>query len=358
MTPKTLPPQKRAREEAQERDEADCSGGCGERRAAAAYPAEPGPWRCTKCEKLIGCEVIARRGREYERGVVQQRDRNSQLLVQWWEEAATGSNEKGLAPEWVAERHAALAAPADGERVRRGMAVLAEWVDGRFYCATVQGGAAQARVLLQFEDGLRYEAGLDALRPLLDKPLLQAAHSPPSSAVREPRSSLQRMLPADLPSARAAGYGPLAQSMDRLEAVWRCSGAWRAEHEAALSFFELASILQRIDFGLEEMTAEGVAAQSKSFTRAIGRHRQRLAPLPPRHQQRLIQLLEARMRQVFALAGLWRECHASLRRGVGACGESTMRSGGLRRVYDEEWGPAVRVYDEEWGREASSPGPG
>jgi len=60
---------------------------------------------------------------------------------------------------------------------------------------------------------------------------------------------------------------------------------------------ELASILQRIDFGLDEMTAEGVAAQSKSFTRAIGRH-----------QQRLIQLLEARMRQVFALAGLWREC--------------------------------------------------
>ena len=156
MTPKTLPPQKRAREEAQERDEADCSGGCGERRAAAAYPAEPGPWRCTKCEKLIGCEVIARRGREYERGVVQQRDRNSQLLVQWWEEKATGTNEKGLAPEWVAERHAALAAPADGERVRRGMAVLAEWVDGRFYCATVQGGAAQARVLLQFEDGLRH----------------------------------------------------------------------------------------------------------------------------------------------------------------------------------------------------------
>jgi hypothetical protein len=63
---------------------------------------------------------------------------------------------------------------------------------------------------------------------------------------------------------------------------------------------ELSSVLQRLDFGLPDMTPEGVAA-ARSSTQPVGEQ-----------QQRIIEMLESRMRQVFKHGTLWRDSEVNM----------------------------------------------
>lgn len=63
---------------------------------------------------------------------------------------------------------------------------------------------------------------------------------------------------------------------------------------------ELSSVLQRLDFGLPDMTPEGVAA-ARSSTQPVGEP-----------QQRIIEMLEGRLRCVFKRGTLWHECEVNM----------------------------------------------
>lgn len=242
-----------------------CSGGCGSARAGGGgfkagmainadsigirmrAPLETrslNGWQCDNCTKLIGATVIARRGRSFEDAVVVQCDSGGLIRVRW-EPSDNVASLRVDAPEmeWVAERHAALAVePAEDTHYRRGTRVLAQWVDGRFYYATIQGQAAHKRLSIEFEDGLRFQLDASCIRSLLDKPLV----TPPPRGLsggfgRGERSggASHRLLTggtwdiSTLGSNRTGARGPLAQAMSELEAVWRRSGTWEVEYEVA-----------------------------------------------------------------------------------------------------------------------------
>lgn len=237
-----------------------CSGGCGKPRGGsqagkACKPDGGGVrasletrnlngWRCENCTKLIGAAVTARRGRTFQDAVVVQCDSGGLIRVRW-EPHEPVSSPRMNAPEmeWVAERHAALAAePAEGIHHRRGTRVLAQWVDGRFYYATIQGQAAHERVSVEFEDGLRFEPDTSCIRSLLDKPLMTAPLQSRSGGFgrgQRPSSASHRLLSGGtcntppLTLSRTGARGPLAQAMSELEAAWRRSGTWKVEHDLA-----------------------------------------------------------------------------------------------------------------------------
>ena len=212
----------------------------------AGQGSSSGSWRCEKCERLVNQAVIARHGRTFELANVVQCDSGGLIRVKWASAeqlSRTFADQDSAELEWVAERHAALAAkPCESMHFRRGTRVLAQWVDGRFYFATVHGQAAHERVNVEFEDGLRFQPDLSCIRPLLDKPLVPPVARVLSGSFErgERRRSLsQRLTPGgqwndhtqhiNITGAR----GPLAQSMSELETVWRRSGTWKIDHNVS-----------------------------------------------------------------------------------------------------------------------------
>ena len=238
---------------------------------------------------------------------------------------------------WVSERHAALADhQASLGEMKRGKRALAIWLDGHGYACEVTGGAGRGKVTVQFEDGMLYDVDAFNLRALLDEPLFVSVSAPVESSSSRLRSSSRDSPTVTAWSSRAAvrsiwcsdsGHaGPLQRTISALLRVWRSETSaadWAIERGEVQDVFivrdllnteevralrlllaahqgwsmynwgsigrkaELASVMQRIDFGLPEMTAEGVAAQSNTV--------QPIGEL----QLQIISLLEARLRVAF-----------------------------------------------------------
>jgi len=254
--------------------------------------------------------------------------------------AAPSSDEEDAADDddggavWIAERHVALAdvaAPANS--LRRGKRVLAVWKDGHSYSCEVLGSSGRRQVAVQFEDGMQYDAPADDLRALLDEPLFAnfvSAESLQSGRLNSlnPAAWSNRNVAKNTWCSDSGQCGPLQRTLASLLASWRDNDTAAkafsvepgptegllicrdfldaAETEALRTLFaahnnrwsmynwghvgrksELASVLQRIDFGLPEMTAEGVAA-ARSMVQPIGEL-----------QQQIISLLEMRLRAAF-----------------------------------------------------------
>ena len=94
--------------------------------------------------------------------------------------AADGGGGGGGAAEathlqWISERHVALADEPAPSGLRPGVRLLCVWLDGQPYSCKLLGGAAQGRVVVQFEDGLQFSAEEGALRAMLEEPLFPEA---------------------------------------------------------------------------------------------------------------------------------------------------------------------------------------
>ena len=245
---------------------------------------------------------------------------------------AASSSSDTPAVSWVSERHSALLhVPAAADELRRGKRALAVWLDGHGYACEILGSAAGGKAAVQFDDGLQYDCPASDVRGLLDEPLFQ----PKSARQRfaddyDPAGWSQRIATKKQWSTDSDVRGPLQRTLERLLRVFRPPSAeafpgelWKAEagpvdgvlvvrdfldiaevrtlrllfagsHPWGLYNWgnvglkqELASVMQRIDFGLPEMTAEGVAAV-KSSTQPLGEL-----------QLQVISLLEMRLRRAF-----------------------------------------------------------
>lgn len=167
-------------------------------------------------------------------------------------------------------------------------------------------------------------------------------------ALNGPSAWSQRTVARSVWCSDSAQCGPLQRTVRKLVDTWRCDGltssgkSWVVEKGPVDGLFicrdflspeevgalrllfnahngwamynwgnigrksELASVLQRIDFGLPDMTAEGVAAQ-RSLVQPIGEL-----------QQQIISLLEARLRAAFGTVAWGGPCQPSSSRGGGA----------------------------------------
>ena len=77
--------------------------------------------------------------------------------------------------QWISERHVALADEAAPSGLRLGVRLLCVWLDAQPYACKLLGGAAQGRVVVQFEDGLQFSAEEGSLRAMLEEPLFPGA---------------------------------------------------------------------------------------------------------------------------------------------------------------------------------------
>ena len=254
-------------------------------------------------------------------------------------DAVAGAVADSTAVCWVAERDVAVAEPDVVGALRGGMRVLCRWVDGRRYAGTLVGGAKGGLLSVDLGDGLRYEAPPDAILPFLHAStgehsrialVLEASTSRRAQAAR---AAAPDRAPR-LAEPGVVSHGPLRRALDELRAVWRreirkrgaveeqlqgvdglyvcrdflsddevrclrlvfaAHSDWTMYHWGSVGKKgELASVLKRIDWGNEEMTAEGVAA-ARSLTR----------PLRDA-QKELVALFEGRLRAVFGkCADLW-----------------------------------------------------
>ena len=232
-------------------------------------------------------------------------------------------------PAWISERHVALLAThATADELRRGKRALAVWVDGHGYSCEILGSAGRGSINVHFDDGLQYDVQLDRMRGLLDEPLFQVRNHRQKLGDDQWSTDRQKQWSTDSDVG-----GPLQRTLARLLRIWRGvhiekvpGTVWQSEpgpiegvlvvrdflnsdevrtfrllfaaaHPWGMYHWgkvgqraELASILSRIDFGLPDMTAEGVAA-AKSNVQPIGEL-----------QLQVISLLEERLRRAFGKA--------------------------------------------------------
>jgi hypothetical protein len=224
---------------------------------------------------------------------------------------------------------ALLATPATADELRRGKRALAVWVDGHGYSCEILGSAGRGSINVHFDDGLQYDVQLDRMRGLLDEPLFQVRnHRQKLGDDQQWSTDRQKQWSTDSDVG-----GPLQRTLSRLLRIWRAvhvekvpGTVWQSEpgpiegvlvvrdflnsdevrtfrllfaaaHPWGMYHWgkvgqraELASVLSRIDFGLPDMTAEGVAA-AKSNVQPIGEL-----------QLQVISLLEERLRRAFGKA--------------------------------------------------------
>ena len=142
--------------------------------------------------------------------------------------------------EWISERHVALATvAAEAGKLRPGLRLLCVWLDGQAYSCQLLGGAAKARLAVQFEDGLRYDAEEEMLHTFLEEPLFPEAAMQPLEDVHG-RSRLAGARPLERSRAAArqewaadsAQRGPLQRVMSSFDGAWRGLDAFAASSGA------------------------------------------------------------------------------------------------------------------------------
>lgn len=319
-------------------------------RAQETSADQPACWSCSRCSRLVGKAVFARADDGYfYRGIAVARDPHGQMRVRFDEaDASSGGAGTPIEPQWISERHVGLAeVAASRTELRAGLKLLCVWLDGHAYSCELLGGAAHGRLSVQFDDGLQFNAEEHMLRLMLEAPLfVQPLASPMASLHGRPKRKLSQPVLHEARPPEGAQRGPLQRVLGCAGSVWRGvaqlkagSGACRVErnvhgvpglhvcydflseaevcwlrrfftahHSWALYNWgsigkgggvgrdgDLASVLERIDFGPREMSAEGVAA-ARSHTQPMGECR-----------QRVVDLLVARLRNAFGEAQLWAE---------------------------------------------------
>ena len=318
--------------------------------ACEASVDRPACWSCSRCTRLVGKAVFARADDGYfYRGTSTARDPHGQMCVRFDEaDESSGGAGAPIEPQWISERHVGLAeAAAQRTELRAGLKLLCVWLDGHAYSCELLGGAAHGRLSVRFDDGLQFDAEEHMLRLMLEAPLFaQPLASPMASLHGRPKRKLSQPTLQAVRPPEGAQRGPLQRVTGCAGSVWRGvaqlkagGGACRVERnvqgvpglhvcydflsEAEVCWLrrlftahngwalynwgsigkgvgvgrdgDLASVLERIDFGPREMSAEGVAA-ARSHTQPMGECR-----------QRVVDLLVARLRSAFGEAQLWAE---------------------------------------------------
>ena len=155
--------------------------------------------------------------------------------------AADGGGGGGGAAEathlqWISERHVALADEPAPSGLRPGVRLLCVWLDAQPYACKLLGGAAQGRVVVQFEDGLQFSAEEGALRAMLEEPLFPEALQLDEDVPSRPGGRRMAAKPRGGGAATVRGAwvadasqrGPLQRIMGSFEQTWRGVDAFSA----------------------------------------------------------------------------------------------------------------------------------